>query len=378
MKIMCRKAIPPIRVVCHDEERLAGVKQRGMIYSGNEEASERTAQSAPDCGSKESVGCGDASCLQHRGHCREDRDAGKQRIAKIAQRDGVIVRFTKMSRRCKQAGTRKSDGRKVAITAGIGVVCLGAVIWASQFWATRPTANARQVAPAPAHYKARVVAEYPHDEAAFTQGLLYHDGALFESTGQYGESTVRQVKLETGEVLQQREIAPEYFAEGLALHNGRLIQLTWKEGTAFVYDIETLNLLGTLTYSGEGWGLASNGTELFFTDGSDRIRVMDGNLRMLRRIEVRDGSGPVERLNEAEWYRGTLLVNVWGTDLLVQVDPSTGRVLAWVDCSGLLPAGERTQRTDVLNGIAYDEERNRLFVTGKYWPKLYQIELAKE
>jgi glutamine cyclotransferase len=275
---------------------------------------------------------------------------------------------------------RKSRNFEVAIWAGVGVgvVCLGLAIWASQFWASHPTSRASQRVPPPAHSKAKVVAEYPHDEAAFTQGLLYHEGALFESTGQYGKSTLRRVRLETGEVLQQREIAPQYFAEGLALHDRRLIQLTWKEGTAFVYDVETMNLLGTLSYSGEGWGLASNGTELFFTDGTDRIRVMDGNLRVLRRINVRDGNGPVQRLNEVEWYQGTLLINVWGTDLLVQVDPSTGHVLAWVDCSGLLPAGERTTRTDVLNGIAYDAERDRLFVTGKYWPKLYQIELVKE
>ncbi len=290
----------------------------------------------------------------------------------------MTVGLESMDSKSEQTRRKNVTYGHLALGVAIGTVGLGLLGWGVLSSLPQAKERQRRGTPPPLHYRAKVVAVYPHDEAAFTQGLLYHDGALFESTGQYGESTLRRVELETGAVLQKHELEPNYFGEGLALHNGRLIQLTWKEGTAFVYDVETMKLLETLAYAGEGWGLASNGEELFFTDGSDCIRVMDGNLKMRRRIEVRDHTGPVERLNEAEWYKGALLINVWGADLLAQVDSKTGDVLAWIDCSGLLPAGERTSRTDVLNGIAYDAKSDRLFVTGKYWPKLFQIELVKE
>ena len=224
----------------------------------------------------------------------------------------------------------------------------------------------------------RIVAEYPHDPDAFTQGLSIHNGGLYEGTGLEGESTLRRVDLESGEVLQSRELDDEYFGEGIAVLNDRIYQLTWESGKGFVYDRETFELLGTFSYEGEGWGLTTDGERLIMSDGSNRLVFRDPEtFAELGHIDVRDAGIPVSRLNELEYVEGEIWTNVWQTDRVARIDPASGLVTGWIDLSGLLSAEEREMHVvDVLNGIAYDAETGRVFVTGKLWPKLFEIELV--
>ncbi|MCL6511898.1 MAG: glutaminyl-peptide cyclotransferase [Anaerolineae bacterium] len=240
-----------------------------------------------------------------------------------------------------------------------------------------PTATL-QPAPAAITYTYAVVNVYPHDPGAFTQGLVYADGVLYESTGLNGRSSLRRVALETGEVLQRRDLAPEYFGEGLALFNDRLIQLTWQNNIGFVYDANSFEPLQTWAYPTEGWGLTHDGTHLIMSDGSATLRFLDPyTFAVQREVMVTDGGRPVARLNELEYINGEVFANVWMTDWIARIDPHTGRVLGWVDLSGLLAPEERAG-TDVLNGIAYDPQGGRLFVTGKLWPKLFEITLVPQ
>ncbi len=230
----------------------------------------------------------------------------------------------------------------------------------------------------------RVMACYPHDTRAFTQGLIYRDGVLFESTGLNGRSSVRRVRLDTGEVLQRKDVGRRYFAEGLTEHAGELFQLTWESGVAFVYDVQTFALKRTMTYRGEGWGLTTDGTDLILSDGSSNLAFLDpGTFRVRRRVSVRDGARPVDRLNELEFVNGRVLANVWLTDRIAVIDPFSGQVTGWLDLEALGRALGRTpavaeQPNAVLNGIAYDRERDRLFVTGKLWPTLFEIQVLWE
>lgn len=230
--------------------------------------------------------------------------------------------------------------------------------------------------PAVITYTYAVVNAYPHDPGAFTQGLVYADGVLYESTGLYGRSSLRRVALETGEVLQQHDLSPEYFGEGLALFDGRLIQLTWQNNIGLVYDADSFEQLQTWTYPTEGWGLTHDGAHLIMSDGSATLRFLDPvTFGVQREVPVTDGGRPVVRLNELEYVNGEVFANVWQTDWVARIDPQTGRVLGWIDLSGLLAPEER-QGADVLNGIAYDAQNDRLFVTGKLWPKLFEIMLV--
>ncbi len=230
--------------------------------------------------------------------------------------------------------------------------------------------------PAVVTYTYAIIRAYPHDPAAFTQGLVYADGVLYESTGLYGRSSLRRVALETGEVLQQRDLPAEYFGEGLALFDGRLIQLTWQNNIGFVYDAASFALQQTWTYPTEGWGLTHDGTHLIMSDGSATLRFLDPRtFQAQREVLVTDGGRPVGWLNELEYVNGEVFANVWQTDWIARIDPQTGRVLGWIDLSGLLAPEER-QGADVLNGIAYDAQNGRLFVTGKLWPKLFEITLT--
>ncbi len=220
---------------------------------------------------------------------------------------------------------------------------------------------------------------YPHDRNAFTQGLIWLDGVLYESTGLNGASSVRKVQLETGRVLARHDLNNRYFGEGLTAWGSQLIQLTYRSGLGFVYDRATLRQRQTFRYAGEGWGLTHDGQRLIMSDGTAVLRFLDPlTFRQVYELPVHDGGQPVPKLNELEFIKGEIWANVWGTDRIARIDPQSGRVTAWVDLTGLLSAADRTGMVDVLNGIAWDAQRDRIFVTGKRWPKLYQIRVKEQ
>ena len=222
-------------------------------------------------------------------------------------------------------------------------------------------------------YNYEIVNRYPHDPEAFTQGLLFRDGFLYESTGLNGRSSLRKVELETGRVVQRFDVDERYFAEGLADWNDRLIQLTWESNVAFVYDFASFKQVGTFDYSGEGWGLTQDGTRLIMSDGSSTLRFRDpATFKETGQIAVRDGGLMVDDLNELEFVKGQIYANVWFVDSIAMIAPDSGLVTGWIDLRGLLP-NRQAVGADVLNGIAYDAARDRLFVTGKLWPTLFEI-----
>lgn len=228
-------------------------------------------------------------------------------------------------------------------------------------------------------YGYEVVNTYPHDPDAFTQGLIFQDGALVESTGLEKHSTLRRVELQTGKVLQKVDVPPLYFAEGMTLFGGKIYQLTWKAEKGFVYDPQTFQKTGEFTYTGEGWGLTHDADSLILSDGTDQIRFIDPNTNAVKRtISVRDGDRRVSQLNELEYVRGEIYANLWHFNRVARIDPKDGRVTGWIDLSGLLKPGDTTDEEAVLNGIAYDEQGDRLFVTGKLWPKLFEIKLKQK
>jgi glutaminyl-peptide cyclotransferase len=227
-------------------------------------------------------------------------------------------------------------------------------------------------------YGYQVVHTYPHDSNAFTQGLQYVDGVLYEGTGLNGRSSIRKVKLETGEVLKRFDVAAQHFGEGITLWKSDLIELTWQSQIAFVYDKDTFVTKRQFTYPGEGWGLTHDGVNLIMSDGTDYLRILDpATFQLRRRVRVMDGERPLRNLNELEYVKGEVLANVWTTDYIARIDPRSGIVLGYIDLQGILSANERPS-DGVLNGIAYDNARDRLFVTGKLWPKLFEIKLVKK
>ena len=241
------------------------------------------------------------------------------------------------------------------------------------------TANCEQSAasrPAPVQHFT-VVQSYPHDPGAFTQGLVFADGEFYESTGLYGESTVRRVEIASGKVLQSRSLDKQYFAEGLALVGDALVQLTWQHQLGFVYDRKTMAPRTTFTYKTEGWGLAYDVKGgLVLSDGSDTLFFLDPKTHsVIRTLRVTDAGRPVPQLNELEWIEGEIWANVWQTDRIARIVPNTGVVNAWVDLTLLWPHARRTPPADVLNGIAYDPAGKRIFVTGKKWPRVYEIKI---
>jgi len=226
-------------------------------------------------------------------------------------------------------------------------------------------------------YRFEVVNAWPHDTGAFTQGLLFHDGALYESTGLEGKSSLRRVAIETGAVEKQIDLPADVFAEGLALHGDRLYQLSWRNHVGFVYDLRTFELKRRFEFYSEGWGLTSDGRRLYMSDGTNVLRVLDpDSLRVERTIPVFDGDVPVSQLNELEWIDGEIWANVWKSDRVVRIDPQSGRVTAFVDLKGLLPPQDERPGIDVLNGIAWDRGTNRIWVTGKLWPRLFEIRVV--
>jgi glutamine cyclotransferase len=228
----------------------------------------------------------------------------------------------------------------------------------------------------PHEYTFAIVHAFPHDTSAFTQGLAYCDGFLYEGTGLNGRSSLRKVRLETGKIAQHADLDSEFFGEGITIIQNKVVQLTWRSEVGFVYDLKDFHLLRRFSYPGEGWGLATNGREIFMSDGTSEIRVLDGQtLQEKRRIKVRDGVTPVDRLNELEFVEGQIFANVWRSDRVARISPQTGQIVGWIDLSGLLSPIYRLEPEAVLNGIAYDPRGKRLFVTGKLWPRIFEIRI---
>jgi glutamine cyclotransferase len=225
---------------------------------------------------------------------------------------------------------------------------------------------------APTPYE--VVGSYPHDPGAFLQGLVWHDGGFYASTGLYGQSTLRRVAFPSGEVVKSVPLSKEYFGEGLAMVGDRLIQLTWRSKRAFVYNRETFELIGEFSYETEGWGLTYDGASLILSDGSDTLFFFDPDTyQQTRSLKVALDGRPLQRINELEYIRGEVWANVWHTDMIVRIDPASGQVVGVLDLTGLLQTGARRDDDDVLNGIAYDAETDRIFVGGKRWPLLFEL-----
>jgi glutamine cyclotransferase len=255
------------------------------------------------------------------------------------------------------------------------VMAMGTYITAGALAGSALGGQAGRTAAAPT-YGYKVVRSYPHDPGAFTQGLVYFDGVLYEGTGLNGQSSVRKVKLENGEVLQMRKLDDRYFGEGIAIWERSLIQLTWQSEIGFVYDRGTFEQTRTFSYPGEGWGLTHDDTRLIMSDGTPYLRFLDPTtMKQTGKLAVRDGNALVDDLNELEMVKGEILANVWSTQRIARISPKTGRVTAWIDLRGLLSPAEAAQ-ADVMNGIAYDAAGDRLFVTGKLWPRLFEIQLV--
>jgi glutamine cyclotransferase len=244
---------------------------------------------------------------------------------------------------------------------------LCAAAGAAAVWAAIPT------------YGVEVIHTYPHDPTAYTEGLFYLDGYLYESTGLEQHSSIRKVKLETGAVLQKLDISPQYFGEGIVNWHDRLISLTWKSHIGFIFDLATFRQQGQFRYEGEGWALTQNGRQILMSDGTPEIRFINPQtLKETGRITVTLDGKPVRNVNELEWVKGEIYANVWQTDWILRIDPHDGRVVGLINLAGLLRPSDRIPgHTDVLNGIAYDAKGDRLFVTGKNWPKLFEIRLHR-
>lgn len=262
---------------------------------------------------------------------------------------------------------KKQTGNGKSLILALLLLVVGVGVW--MIFAAEPPVSVQD-------YGYRVVRAYPHDKTAYTQGLLYRNGVLFESTGQYGRSELRKVDLVSGGVLLKKPVDARFFAEGLAFHQGVFYQLTWREGICFQYHSDTFEELGRFTYEGEGWGLVSDGTYLIMSDGSDKLTFRDPlDFRVLKIIHVRDGEKMVTNLNELEYIDGEIWANIYNAHRVVRIDPKSGKVVGRIDFSGLPRPGERHGLEEQLNGIAYDSQGNRLFVTGKYYGYLYEVEL---
>ncbi len=264
---------------------------------------------------------------------------------------------------------RHGVGGRVRVPCVLGLIGAAAATLALSEGGQRRPAGSQ---PAPV-FGYQIVGSYPHDPRAFTQGLVYLDGFLYEGTGLNGRSSIRKVRLETGEVVQIQNLDAQYFGEGIAVWRDALIQLTWQSGLGFVYDRATFRRTKTFRYGGEGWGLTHDGKRLIMSDGTPWLRFLDPvSLQETGKLQVKDAGAPVNQVNELEFVKGEIYANVWNTDRIARIAPATGRVISWIDLKGLLGPRE-SAGVDVLNGIAYDAAGDRLFVTGKLWPRLFEI-----
>ena len=270
--------------------------------------------------------------------------------------------------------TDRSSGDRRLFSLLVLCACLGVLACSDSPTGNGPT-NLPPQAPV---YGFNVVRAYPHDRGAFTQGLAFDDqGTLYEGTGQRGQSSLRRVELSSGAVLQRHDLPTSLFGEGITVFGDRITQLTWQAGRAFVYDKASFSILREFTYRTEGWGLTQDGRRFIMSDGTATLYFLHPDtFAETARLTVRDHRGPVIRLNELEYVGGEILANIWQTDRIARIDPRTGHVTGWIDLTGLLQPGDRRQPVDVLNGIAYDPRTDRLFVTGKWWPKLFEIALV--
>lgn len=230
----------------------------------------------------------------------------------------------------------------------------------------------------PALYRYRVIKVFPHDKGAYTQGLLWNDGYFYEGTGQEGESSLRKADPESGKIISQVNLESSFFGEGIAILGDSIFQLTWTTRVGFVYDLATFSLINKIYYQTQGWGLTTSGDRLVMSDGTNVIRFLDADFNVLSSLEVWDNKGKVENLNELEMIDGELWANIWQTDRIARIDPLTGKVTGYIDLGNLLPREDRGPATDVLNGIAWDAENKRIFVTGKYWPSLFEIDVIPQ
>jgi glutamine cyclotransferase len=243
---------------------------------------------------------------------------------------------------------------------------------------TQPTAGGNS-STQPVIYGYEVVHVFPHDPDAFTQGLIFHEGSFLESTGEVGHSSLRRVQPDNGKVVQKVDVSPPYFAEGITLLNGKIYQLTWQHQIGFIYDALTFEKTGEFQYTGEGWGLTNDSHSLILSDGSNRIRFLDpANFQVTKTISVLEGHTAIQEINELEYVQGEIYANIWHADRIARIDPNTGKVVGWINLAGLLAPGEVQDEEAVLNGIAYDEPSGRLFVTGKLWPKTFEIRLKQK
>ncbi len=298
-----------------------------------------------------------------------------------------------MARRRRVVKKKTPAWSRWALIGGAVFVLAGIILLAKQQFAPVPTPTlppptatataqppADTATPAPVEqFGYRVKNVLPHDRGAFTQGLVFQDGIFYEGTGLYGRSSLRKVTPETGAVIQQQNLPPTFFGEGITIWGDEIIQLTWKSRRGFVYDKNTFKLKREFNYPTEGWGITHDGTRLIMSDGTANLYFWNPEtLEEIGRVEVRDGDTPIVRLNELEYIDGAVYANVWQTNRIARIDPDSGRVTAWIDLSGLLSPEDLAQPVDVLNGIAFDAESNRLFVTGKLWPKIFEIELVQK
>ncbi len=254
------------------------------------------------------------------------------------------------------------------------IVALALVVIGLAFW-YQAVGNRRAAAPTRRYVLTR---SYPHAVDAYCQGLVYRDGFLYEGTGAYGKSSLRKVELATGKVLQERRLDNRLFGEGITIWENQVIQLTWKSRQALVYDLETFQVQGRFSYRGEGWGITHDGKQLIMSDGTATLRFLDPKtFRVRRQLTVRDGRRRVSKLNELEFVEGDIYANIWYEDRIARISSETGKVIEWLDLSQLYPSSQRHDRDEVLNGIAYDPQQRRLLVTGKNWPRLYEIHLPE-